>query len=293
MTGIKRIFALAVCISVSTGLSARAQSPEPRSEGEQVLLKSEQAYRSLKSYLGTSAVISVIDFGDHKLLDTASADIEFSRPGKLHIYGGGFSIISDGQKTWISRKSKDGGAFQEVENATMAIATTGSVSIAAKLIPAALGEVDIAWGFSAKLRKSAELQGHESIAGEDCLKVQAEQDHSTWTFWISSRDFLLRQAREEEDEAQLAELQLQIRQYQKLHPDPTFDEMLKTMPAEERKKIEAMTPERRERMRQSIDHPRGTIRHRMELHIFSIDSVDKPLPDTDFQKPELRRPAAQ
>ncbi len=292
MTGTKKILALAVCLSLGVGQAAWSQPADPPSEGEQILRKSEQAYHDLNSYVGTSAVVSVTDFGDSKQTSTAIASIEFVRPGKIRIYGGdedggGFTIISDGQKTWNSWQLIQGGAFQEAQSTKLAIAgMTGVAHNAPTLIPAALGVADISWAFSTKQRKGAALQGHERIGGEDCLKVQAEQSKSTWTFWVSSRDFLLRQAREEQDTEQLAEVQRTMREYRKLHPDPTFDEQLKTMTADERQKIEAMTPERRERLRQSIDHPRDhTMLWSTDLYIFSIDSVNKSVPDNRFQKP--------
>lgn len=269
---------------------------------EQVLQKLALAYLNLKSYVGTSAVISTADFGDKKLTQTASAQIQFARPGKFYINGldtGGnkFGIVSDGERDWRSWGLEKSGVWQEADSAGMAIAAmTGVAATAPTLIPGALGEFTIGEvsstsPFDPEKHKNARLMGRESISGEDCYRIEAPGVSETWTFWISSRDFLMRQAREEQDAKQMEEMDAQARKGAAEMP-ATMEELLKEMPVEARKQIEAMPPAQRdELMRMMLNPPANTIKRRMLLHIFSIDSVNKLLPADLFQKPQGPRRA--
>lgn len=255
--------------------------------GREILEKSAAAYLALKSYAGTTVVISVFAMGEEKLAQTSSAKIQFSR-SKLPIAGlntkrledalqlkpkiridgldtqGGKFAIVGGAKTWQSIKAIKDGAWQEAESLEMAVAAmTGIGMHAPTLVPAALLKLN--WGYPFTQIENAELEGRERIDNADCYRVVSDTYLSKRTFWVDSQNFLLRQMKDERDEDHMANM---------LSRAPKFPK------AEQEKMDAAMAGV-------------AKIKSMMLLHVFAISSVDKPIDEAVFEDPTQVKPAAR
>ena len=195
-----------------------AQTAEP--SASDVIGKAEAAYAAVKTYTGATTVKSTSEVGGAKVTMTATAKLNFVRPGKVRIDGktsstngvGGlpFAIVSDGKTTWKSLGSQGGGAFQPVAD----IPKAGMAGVglgAAEAIPAALMKSDGAWTGGQNPLDAARLSppkaaGHEMIDGADCYKlVMKNPQTGDVTLWIDSKTFLLRQMTREMSAAMLAD----------------------------------------------------------------------------------------
>lgn len=247
--------------------TARAQENAPELSGVQILEKSALAYTNLESYHGTTAIIAVIEMGEDKMVQTSRAEIRFSRAGavsKLRVegldsLGSPFSIVSDGKQTWQVHKVLNGGAVQDAPSVERAVAgMTGIAMHAPTLVPAAL--LKLKWGFPFVKMENARLIATEDLDGERCYKVVVDNVASKRTFWVGNRDFLLRQMKDERDE----------------------DHMTNLM---------AKAPKLPAKLQAEIDAAKApSIKSMRLLHVFAISSVDKPIEDEMFHKPQSLTP---
>src|SRR5215831_1200974 len=97
---------LLVVVSSCSAMPARADL-----SAEQVLTRCQKAYGSLKTYKGTSSVVTKSDIGGMKLTFNSSARIQFARPGRIRVDGNlmvpmmpqnKFAFVSDGKRTWVT-----------------------------------------------------------------------------------------------------------------------------------------------------------------------------------------------
>ena len=224
--------------------------------GEQVIQRSMAAYDALSFYSGTSAVISVSDRGNSVHAYTASAKIQFARRMGLriegHTTGGGrFTLVSDLERMWTLYEKHDGAAWKESELGLGGV--TGVAAGAATTIPALL--IRSNWGYPFNTQDPAQLEGREVLSGMACFKVVCRSDISTKAFWIDGASFLLRQMREERDEAQTSATKGRVRELLRQRgQEPAADEV-------------------------------ESVRFRMSLDVFAIGSVNEPLDASLFQKP--------
>ena len=169
----------------------------------QVLERCKKAYGALKSYKGTTLVVTKATIGGTKQTFATSANIEFVRPGKIRVEGkmmtmGGFIFISDGAQTWQKTQIMNGGKWQKAQNIEMAIATfTGTSQNAATAIPALL--VNVNWGnpFGPTLR--ADKVRREMVGKAVALRLEATSAIGRVTYWIDPRTFLLTRKHEVQD----------------------------------------------------------------------------------------------
>lgn len=210
-----------VAVLLAVALCGRAGRAAEEPTGPEILQKCAAAYAALHSYVGMTATSSTITMlpaaggpaagagtRANTLTQTASARIQFSRPGKFRVEGldtGGlaFAIVSDGKKNWLSCAFKDHGAFVEQDSPETAISSmTGVAAGAPTTIPALLMKLN--WGFPFNNTETATLAGHETVVGVDCYKIVQSSDTETQTFWVDSHTFLLRQTQSEQSQEQLA-----------------------------------------------------------------------------------------
>lgn len=235
--------------------------------GADILERSEAAYDALSSYSGTSAVISVSNRSSSARASTASAKIQFARGSGLRIEGhaaggrGKFALFSDLKQMWTSYDRRDGGAWKESPELGLG-GVTGISASAATTIPALL--IRSRWGYPFNLRHEAQAQGREVISRIECFKVVCGRDTGTKTFWVDSASFLLRQMREEADEAQTSATNSRVR------------ELLRERRDEQGKEMEARFDE------DKVDSIKST----MSLHVFAISAINEPLDASLFQKPD-------
>jgi outer membrane lipoprotein-sorting protein len=214
-----RILLLLAGAAILSGRVLAAETAEM--SASDVINKSEAAYAAVKTYVGTTTVRTKADVGAIQLDQISTAKINFMRPGKVRIEGRTasrdvsgkdghpFAIVSDGKTTWKSWAIQNNGAFQEVQNVSMA-GMAGVAQGAAEGIPAALMKSEGAWTgghdpFRVPRLSAAQLAGHEPIDGVDCYKLVARDSQlGDVTLWIDSQSFFLRQMKWELSEAQLA-----------------------------------------------------------------------------------------
>lgn len=189
--------------------------------GEEVLRRSQEAYVALRSYVGTTTVKSKTVISAATMNQTASARVSFVRPGRIRIEGKDaqgqpYTIVSDGTQTWLAWAFQNDGRFQKAQSLEMAVsAMTGVAAQAPTTIPAAL--IPLRWGIPWAQTSQAQLIGREPVAGASCYKVVVKAAPGAplagvRTFWVDPRSFLLRQIKEEQNEQDLAEMQLRMKQ---------------------------------------------------------------------------------
>lgn len=234
-----------------------------------VVKKSQDAYKALKTYVGSTTAKQTTDIGGKNHESTASAKVTFKQPGQIHIagkdmQGGAFTIISDGKKTWHSWVSKDKGAFTEIDN--IAMSGMGGVAIgAADRIPSALLEGQQFTGggspFIGHKVAGSKLAGHEKIDGHDCYKLVSKSETlGDRTLWIDSKSFLLRQMKSENNEKQLAAMK------------KSADEAMKRLGKESDKAALAALAMQ-------------NVKSMVQVHSFTIDKVDDAVDEKLFADP--------
>ena len=226
--------------------------------GAELLERAEAAYDALRSYSGTSAVISVSNRSGSARASTASAKIQFARDMGLRTEGlaagggGKIALVSDLKQMWTSYARRDGGGWQESPQLSLG-GVTGISASAATTVPALL--IRSRWGYPFNGEDLVQLEGREVLSGVECFKVVRPRDTGTDTFWVDANSFLLRQMREEADEAQTSTMRSRVRELlRKEGQEPPAD--------------------------------RGeSIKSTMSLHVFAIASINEPLDASLFQKP--------
>lgn len=233
-------------------------STEPSGEG--ILQRSQSAYSSLTSFIGTATVKSDFVMDGSLFTQSAMAKVTFLSPDRIRIEGkdsGGkaFAIISDSGATWLSWEFKNRGAFEQADSLETAIASMTGVAIGAPtVIPSIL--LQLKWGFPFARSGIASLVGSENISGNDCYKVSVSQRQRTVTYWLDARSSLLRQMKEEQDEKQNAEM---LRMIQKLAGEAVKEKGI-SLPKFEMTSMEVM-------------------------HSFTIEAVNIPIDPQLFQDP--------
>jgi hypothetical protein len=190
------------------------------SAGE-IIKKSQAAYASVKTYVGTTTVRGKSEVGQMNLEQTSMAKVTFARPGKIHIAGktasavGGkaghpFTIVSDGKTTWRSWALQNKGAFEPVRSVSGA-GMAGVAQGAAEMMAAALMKADGTFTggadpFIVAQVGGSTLEGHENIDGADCYKLGTKSPiHGDVILWVDSKSFFLRQMMRSLNANQLAE----------------------------------------------------------------------------------------
>jgi hypothetical protein len=193
---------------------------------KEILLRSQQAYASLSSYVGTTLVEISGVFPSTTISGTATAKVTYLRPGKIRIEGkttpihpenpdsgAPFTIISDGKKVWKSWSVENSGQYRETTSLVEAIQSMAGVTQnAAKTIPMLLFQLQGLHHDQSSPKKQflevfadrAVVDGDERVKGKDCYRVVSSQPFGTWTFWIDSDHFLLRRLESKESNTQIS-----------------------------------------------------------------------------------------
>jgi len=233
--------------------------------GAQILQKSAEAYAQLKSYSGRTTVISESYIMGIHLAQTASAQIEFERPGKLRITGrdssgNSFTIISNGDSTWLSWPLQNEGGFGQEKDVWIAISKmTGVALLTPTYVPSAL--LTASNGMPFDNVEGAQLMGRETVGGVDCYHVVVNDSGSKRAYWVDVQTLLLRQFQREETAAQVRKA-LQS----------TVDE-LKTSHSPALKTLSQAAPD--------FDKTGASI----SLYLFSNSQLDSDIPDGMFLPP--------
>lgn len=109
--------------------------------GEQLLHRSQMAYASLTSYIGTTTVKTAHVMNGALFTQSAIAKVTFLSPDRIRIEGKdssgrAFVIVSDAGAAWLSWEFKNRGAFEQAESLEMAVASmTGVASSAPTISP--------------------------------------------------------------------------------------------------------------------------------------------------------------
>lgn len=171
----------------------------------QVLDRSKNAYASLKSYKGTSKVVTNSTIGGMKQTFNTSAVIEFVRPGRIRVEGtlmmsGNYTIVSDGTHTWqttIGGTSK----WEAAQSTEMAIASFTGVSMqAATTIPAILTNSN--WGLTFGSGTPGKMST-EVVNGHPAYRVEIKSPMGDRTVWIDRKSYLLLQKQDRTDLSQM------------------------------------------------------------------------------------------
>lgn len=179
---------LSLAVTLGIVLPAKAELT-----GAQILTRCRQAYDSLKSYSGTTQVVTKSSMGGMNTTYNTKATVQFVRPGKIRVEGtlmteGRFAFVSDGKTTWqTSILSSE--KWDVAPSTEMAIGAFTGVSMnAATIIPAIL--IHANWGnYLAGLQPSQVT--HEKVNGQDAFKVKTKGMLGDVTLWIDAKTFLL------------------------------------------------------------------------------------------------------
>jgi outer membrane lipoprotein-sorting protein len=193
-------------------LAASSTSAAPDLTAAQVIARSRQAYRSLKSYRGASRVVTHSTITGARATYNTRATVEFVRPGKLRVEGtmmaGGepFAFVSDGATTWQTALGKPG-VWERAQSTEMAIAAFNGVSQnAATTIPAML--VEARWGdLYGTLRPRRMVR--EKLNGRAAYRIEAAGPTGPATLWIDRKTSLLCKVRRRHDLARMSGLAAQ------------------------------------------------------------------------------------
>ena len=176
------------------------QAPGKTLTAAQIAARCRAAYAALKSYRGTSTVTSrSMAVADGKTSEYhTSADIQFVRPGRIHVEGADmsghpFAYVSDGTAT-AEQDSTNKGVWKTLPSAELAIASfTGTAQNAATTVPALL--LGTNWGnpftpgFDPEVREDA-VDGHPCYVVTNSLVTDTLA--LAGLFWIDEKTFLLR-----------------------------------------------------------------------------------------------------
>ena len=182
------IVAVYVALASVSVASARADLTAPN-----IIEHCRQAYKALKSYHGTTRVLTKHSSGGVDGSYSTMATVQFVRPGKIRVDGtlmssGRFAFVSDGSHTWetsIGNVEK----WESAESTEMAIAAfTGVSQSAATTIPAIL--VQATWG-NPFLAIGAPKVTNETINGRPAHRIDGKSPTGQVTMWIDQKTFLL------------------------------------------------------------------------------------------------------
>ena len=226
--------------------------------GEQVIQRSMAAYDALSFYSGTSAVISTSKHGGSTSTSTAMACIEFARGVGLRFdesntEGGRFVLVCGMERMWRSSDER-GGDFVELPGLWLG-GNPGFQKCAATTIPVML--LRSRWGYmlTSDNPEHARNDGREVLWGTECIRIKCEDAFGTSIFWVDAASFLLRQMRQEMDEMQSQALLSSVREKC-----------------------------RNRRLVQRVEE--NLAKSMMSLHVFAISSINEPLDEALFQKPD-------
>lgn len=185
-----------------------------------IVKKSEAAYATIKSYVGTTKVHLTADRTGIPHESFSTAKVTYLRPGKVRIEGrtssqaagkGGhpFTIVSDGQRTWHSWPLHNNGAFKEVKGVERAgmggVAQGAAETMAVALMKSDGEQVGGSDPFISPRLSGAKMEGMEKIDGVDCYKLVSKSTTlEDVTLWIDAKTFLIRQMRKESNGEKLA-----------------------------------------------------------------------------------------
>jgi outer membrane lipoprotein-sorting protein len=162
--------------------------------GAQVLQRCERTYRSLKSYRGTTRVLTRGMFSGENATYKTHAIVQYVKPGKIRVEGalmdaaGPFAFVSDGRSTWQTAIG-EAGVWEQAQSVEMAIATFTRVSLnAATTIPTILVGTQLG-GLLSTLR--AVNISNAIIDHKPTYRVDATGPTGNATIWIDRKTFLL------------------------------------------------------------------------------------------------------
>jgi outer membrane lipoprotein-sorting protein len=161
--------------------------------GAQVLQRCERAYKSLKSYSGTTRVLTKAAINGTNATYNTMATIQFVRPGKIKVEGtlmtaGRFAFISNGTDTWQT-SFMSGGRWERAQSTEMAIAAfTGVSQNAATTIPGIL--LNTRWGNPFGSLKPTKVK-RENVNKRVVYRIDASDATGPTTLWIDGKTFLL------------------------------------------------------------------------------------------------------
>jgi hypothetical protein len=177
------VLAVGACSSGSSELS-----------GPELIVKCQKAYASLKSYEGTTEVVTSMTVNGAPFKTQASAHVRFLRPAMLRVeadttgfFPRHYGIVSTATETWMTKI--EGNGWERAESAEMAIAGfTGVSGGSVTTIPALL--LNTGWG-----NTLATLSPHRvtrsTSNGRQVYVVECSNVAGTTTLWIDASTFLL------------------------------------------------------------------------------------------------------
>lgn len=197
-------FLLAVCPCHSSTLT-----------GPQVLRRCERAYRSLRSYQGTTRVTGRSSRpGGPEYVEVSQARIWFTRTGSIRVEGtltgqhrathpGTYAIASSGANTFV-RWTVDGNRWTKSESVDLAVAGfTGVSGGVCTTIPTLLFSMKDGkpWSSVPKEQQNVVI---ERVQGKKAYRVGLTDRFAGTTVWIDHRTMLLLKVREVRNDDELA-----------------------------------------------------------------------------------------
>jgi len=178
----------AIAIIALFGVSSKAGA---EMTSAQILEKCRQTYRTMKSYSGTTNVITKRGVRGSETVYNTSATVEFVRPGKIRVDGttmapSKFCIVSDGQNTWqtsIVNPAK----WDRGRSPAISIAAFNGVSQqASSVVPALLLDARSGNPFSTPVSNGVK---REPLNGSQVYRIESSLQMGHVTFWIDVKTF--------------------------------------------------------------------------------------------------------
>lgn len=205
--------------------SKKMPQRDKRITGEEVLLRSQNTYAALTSYVGSTKVESTVIFPQNKLVQSSTARITFMHPKLLRIEGkttpvypwirdsgAPYKVVTNGETVWRTLSLSNSRGVQTthaIEDVLEGLA--GVTQDAAKTLPIILLQIKghnpgphaADKRFLEFFAKGALISGQEVIGGRSCYRVASKRVFGVWTFWVDTSSFLLRQLEERQTNAQI------------------------------------------------------------------------------------------
>ncbi len=195
-SAMKTMIALSVVSIWSTGSPAKADMT-----ASQIVDRCKSTYSSLKSYSGTTNVVSKSTIGGVNTTYNTTATVQFVRPGKIKVEiprtdPDKYAFLSDGTKTWQTISSSPAKWVLAQSTEAAIFAYTGTSRRAATTIPAIL--TGAVWGdpfIGLKMGKVTQ----EIVNRHAVYRIVSEMPIHQTTFWVDQKMFLLVKSRQISD----------------------------------------------------------------------------------------------